>query len=84
MAITTLDNGWVSDSFEMGEHPFRFGSAIVLPEDQYFLLSSAEVEAMKAERYAAWYAVVTASPDPNEIVVELTPEELAALEEGDV
>ena len=84
MAVVQLDNGLISDDFEMGEHPYKFGCAIVLPADQYYALSESELHNLKLARYEAWYARVTAPPDPNEPVYVMSPEELALFEEGEV
>lgn len=64
MAVTVLENGWISDSFQMGSDPYFFSDAIVLPPDQYNALTPDQIQSMKQQRYDNWYAIVTApSPD---------------------
>jgi hypothetical protein len=57
MTITVLDNGWISDSFTIGESP-PYNDAIVMPPDQYNALTFDQIEAMKQERYDSWVAMV--------------------------
>jgi hypothetical protein len=62
MAITTLDNGWISDSFEIGSEPLVLKDAIVMPAEQYNQLTAEQIAAMKQQRYDNWMAVITAPP----------------------
>lgn len=62
MAVTILENGMVSDSFQIGESPWVLNDAIVMPEDQYNALTPDEIAAMKQKRYDNWYAIVTNPP----------------------
>jgi len=57
MPITVLDNGWISDSFTIGESP-SFTDALVMPPNQYNALTTDQIEAMKQERYDSWVAMV--------------------------
>ena len=59
MTITVLDNGWISDSFTIGESP-PYNDAIVMPPDQYNALTLDQIEAMKQERYDSWVAMIIA------------------------
>jgi hypothetical protein len=58
MTITVMDNGWISDSFTIGESP-SLTDAIVMPPDQYNALTAGQIEAMKQERYDRWVAMIT-------------------------
>jgi len=57
MTITVLDNGWISDSFTIGELP-SFTDALVMPPNQYNALTTDQIEAMKQERYDKWIAMI--------------------------
>jgi len=57
MPITVLDNGWISDSFTIGESP-SLTDAIVMPPDQYNALTADQIEAMKQARYDKWVAMI--------------------------
>jgi len=57
MTITVLDNGWISDSFTIGEWP-SFTDALVMPPDQYNALTFEQIEAMKQDRYDKWVAMI--------------------------
>ena len=57
MTITVLDNGWISDSFTIGEWP-SFTDALVMPPDQYNALTLDQIEAMKQDRYDKWVAMI--------------------------
>jgi hypothetical protein len=52
MAIIILENGWVSDSFTIGESP-SFTDAIVMPADDYNALTADEIAAMNAKTAAS-------------------------------
>jgi hypothetical protein len=54
MTIKILDNGWISDSFEMGTSPDILIDALCMPPDQYYSLTQEEIEQMKKDRYYAW------------------------------
>ena len=62
MAVEILENGLVSDQFQIGEPPLVFNDAIVMPQDQYDALTPDEIAAMKQQRYDNWYALVTNPP----------------------
>ena len=67
MAITQLDNGMVSDAFEITKDGLTFKDALVMPQDQYNALTAEEIEALKQQRFDNWYALVTAvSEEPQE------------------
>ena len=67
MAITQLDNGMVSDAFEITKDGLTFKDALVMPQDQYDALTAEEIEALKQQRFDNWYALVTAvSEEPQE------------------
>ena len=57
MTITVMDNGWISDSFTIGESP-SFTDALVMPPDQYNALTADQIVTMKQERYDSWVAMV--------------------------
>jgi hypothetical protein len=60
--IDTVDNGLVSDSFEITQGAYTLRDALVMPSDQYAALSADEIAAMKQARFDNWYAIVTAPP----------------------
>ena len=62
MAITILENGWVSDSFTIGESP-SFTDAIVMPLDDYNVLTADEIAVMKQQRYDQWIAILNSSTE---------------------
>ena len=62
MAIEILENGWVSDRFQIGESPWVFNDAIVMLQDQYDALTPDDIAAMKQQRYDNWYTIVTNPP----------------------
>jgi hypothetical protein len=62
MATEILENGWISDRFQIGESPWVFNDAIVMPADQYNALTPDDIAAMKQQRYDKWYAIVTNPP----------------------
>ena len=67
MSIIQLDNGMVSDSFEITKDGLTFKDALVMPQDQYDALTAEQIEAMKQQRFDNWYALVTAvSEEPVE------------------
>lgn len=53
--------------FEMEKDGYKFRDAIHLPEDH--VLTDAEIEAIKQERFYRWYTIVT-TPQPESEVVE--------------
>jgi hypothetical protein len=67
MAIKILENGLVSDEFEIGTEPYVLRDALVMRLSDYDALATDEIVAMKQARYDNWYAIVTAPP------VEETP-----------
>lgn len=70
MAFTILENGMVSDSFEMGEAPLTYKDAIVMRKSDYDALSSEEIQAMKQARYDNWLTIVNSPPIESEIIEE--------------
>ena len=60
MSITQLDNGMISDSFEITKDGLTLKDALVMPQEQYDALSAEEIQAMKQQRFDNWYALVTA------------------------
>jgi hypothetical protein len=62
MAMTVLENGWISDDFEIGTEPLILKDAIVMPADQYNALSADEISALKQQRYDNWIAIINAPP----------------------
>lgn len=68
MAITILENGWVSDSFQMGKEPLIYGDAIVMPKEDYDLLTQEEIQTMKQQRYDNWIHMINNPAPPAEEV----------------
>ena len=65
--VEQLDNGMVSDSFEITKDGLTFRDALVMPQGQYEAMSPDEIAAMKQHRFDNWYALVTAvSEAPQE------------------
>jgi len=62
MAFTILENGMVSDAFEMGEAPMLYRDALVMRQSDYDALSPEEIQAMKQARYDNWIAIINAPP----------------------
>jgi len=60
MAIVYLDDGSLSDRFEIGTEPFVLKDALVMHPDAYAALTEDEIAAMKQARYDNWLAIVTA------------------------
>lgn len=60
MAIIELENGMVSDTFEITKDGLTFKDALVMPQDEYDALTAEQIEAMKQQRFDNWYALVTA------------------------
>ena len=64
MAITILDNGDISDSFELSQPDgsFKFSCSILMPTNQYNSYTPEQIQQMKQDRYDNWYShVVSAS-----------------------
>ncbi|KPK13930.1 MAG: hypothetical protein AMJ56_00310 [Anaerolineae bacterium SG8_19] len=62
MAVTILENGWISDAFVLGDGPLVYSDAIVLPPEQYNALSPDEIAALKQQRYDNWIAIINTPP----------------------
>lgn len=60
MAVTILENGLISDSFEIGTEPLVFKDALIMPADQYNALTPDEIAALKQQRYDNWIAIINA------------------------
>lgn len=58
MAIQILEDGSISDSFEMGDGALRFKDAIVMRPKDYEALTADQIAAMKQTRYDNWLAVI--------------------------
>ena len=63
--VDRLDNGLVSDSFEITQGAYTLRDALVMPADQHAALSADEIAAMKQARFDKWYAIITAPPVDN-------------------
>lgn len=60
MAVITLEDGRISDSFAITMHGQTYTDAIVMEPDEYNALTPEEIEAMKQARFDNWYAIITA------------------------
>ena len=49
--------------FEIGEEPWHYRDAIVITEDQFATLSSADIEIEKQRRYDEWLKIVKEAED---------------------
>jgi hypothetical protein len=63
MAITYLDNGDISDSFELAQPngSFKFSCSIIMNREKYETLTEEQIQQMKQVRYDNWYSHVTAA-----------------------
>lgn len=62
MEITTLENGYISISFEMSRGIYVYRDAIVVPPWQYETMTPEEIESTKTERFENWIQFVTFVP----------------------
>jgi hypothetical protein len=61
----------VTDNYEMGESPYIWIDAIVMPLAEYEALTQEEIYQIKLSRYQAWYEFVTKpEPDPDPVPPE--------------
>lgn len=60
VAIIHLDDGLISDPFEIAKDGLTFKDALVMPKAQYDAMTPEEIEVMKQRRFDNWYALVTA------------------------
>jgi hypothetical protein len=67
--ITILENGMISDSFQMGSEPLIYNDAIVMYQKDYENLSAEEIAEIKQQRYNNWIAII------NQPVSEVPTEE---------
>ena len=56
----------VTDNYEMGESPYIWIDAIVMPIAEYESLTQVEIYQIKLSRYQAWYEFVT-KPEPDPV-----------------
>ena len=68
MAITILENGWVSDSFQMGKEPLIYGDALVMPAEEYNMLTEEQIQTLKNERYQNWLQIINGTNQPLPVV----------------
>jgi hypothetical protein len=69
--ITIMDDGTIIDSFAMGDHPYFFTDAIVMPQELYNSFTAQQIEEMKKSRYDRWYQGLTNPlPAPPDLVEE--------------
>lgn len=69
MAIKQLDNGFISDEFELGVEPHVLRDALVMTLEAHSALSDDEITAMKQARYDNWILIVTAPPTIPDVEV---------------
>lgn len=62
MAIIYLEDGRISDQFQIGTDPYIYNDALVMMPEEYEKLAPDEIAAMKQARYDNWIAIVTAPP----------------------
>lgn len=67
MGIKYLEDGRISDDFEIGTEPHILKDALVMTPEAYAALTVAEIAAMKLARYDNWIAIILAPP-PEEVV----------------
>ena len=54
MAVTTLDNKLIQDTFSFDSKYGTYSDAIVMSEEEYNALSAAEIDAIKQQRFNNW------------------------------
>ena len=69
MTIKQLEDGRVSDDFEIGTESLVLKDAIVMLPEDYAALTPDEIVAMKQARYDKWFAIVTAPPAEPDVVI---------------
>ena len=62
MGIVYLEDGRLADEFKIGTEPYVLSDALVMRPEDYALLTTDEIAAMKQARYDNWIAIVTAPP----------------------
>lgn len=70
MAIEIMEDGWVRDTFEIGDPPLIFKDALIMPPAEYEALTPEEIQARKQARYDNWISIINAppaEPDPSTI-----------------
>ena len=65
MPIKILEDGRLSDDFEMGIEPFIFHDAIVMNVEEYGSLTPDEIQAIKQNRYDNWISIVNQPQSPE-------------------
>jgi len=61
--ITELDNGYISDSFEIEKNGYKFSDALVMLKSEHDSLTEEEISTLKQARFDNWYAIITAIPE---------------------
>lgn len=75
MAIKQLDDGRISDEFEIGEEPHILKDALVMRVSDYDSFTPEQIIVMKQARYDNWIAIILAPP-VEELPVEVSPVEM--------
>lgn len=51
--------------FVRGEAPLVYSDALHIPDEEFNLLTTEQIEEMKEARYQNWYKLVTRPPEPE-------------------
>lgn len=54
MSVTKLENGMISDMFSFDSEYGQYIDAIVIPEQEYAVLTADEIYAMKQQQFDNW------------------------------
>lgn len=57
--------------FELGDHPWKYRDALHFTEEEYAALTPEAIEAMKDQRYTAWYEMVSQPSEANQTAENL-------------
>lgn len=67
VSIIPVRKEMVQFRYEMGDAPFIYRDAFVMPQAEYDALTPEQITAMQKERYDRWYALVTTIPTEENI-----------------
>ena len=66
--INTLDNGYIQHIFEISQDGQTYRDALVMPQEQYDLLSAEQIATMKQARFDNWIAIINAPPVEESVI----------------
>jgi hypothetical protein len=77
MDLKSIPDGWVSESYEIGDPPLVFRDAIVMEASEYAKLTPEQIQEIKQKRYVQWLLrleKMKPQPDPPEAPIDLISE----------